>query len=125
MDPKAANNLDPKMKETYDRVMGTSTTPNAAPAAAAPMATTPAASTPTTPPAANTPFGTAPSMPDNLQFQAAIQAAPAQPATTSVGVAVPNQTSSMVRILYIVGSVVFFAAYTYLWIKIFNISLPF
>lgn len=135
MDPKSLNNLDPKMKETYDRVMGTTTTP---PAGTPPAQTTPTATAmpqsspmPASPNAAtstasagNAPFASSPSLPDNLQFQAAIQTAPTQPGAVPVG-QMPGQSSSLLKILYIVGSIVFFVAYTFLWIKIFNIPLPF
>src|SRR5690348_3229363 len=40
MDPKSLPNLDPKLKEAYDRVMSTSLTPSAPPPAA-PQTTTP------------------------------------------------------------------------------------
>jgi hypothetical protein len=129
MDPKSVNNLDPKMKETYDRVMGTTTPPAAGTTATTPQATpapatpnplaSPPASAPTTP-AANAPFTSSPSMPDNLQFQAAIQTPPSQPAAAPIG-AIPGRSSSLLKILYVVGSIVFFVAYTFFWIKIFNI----
>ena len=131
MDPKSINNLDPKMKETYDRVMGTATAPaaNTAPppapgmpqATPMPVSPTATAGLATTP--ANAPFGAAPSVPDNLQFQAAIQTPPSQPVSAPVG-SVPGQTSSLLKVLYIIGSIVFFVAYTFFWIKIFNIPVP-
>jgi hypothetical protein len=139
MDPQTQNNLDPKLKETYDRVMGTTTAPaGGQPAAAAPSTPPPAAPTPAapvdanagTPPAADASQNTGSSIPqtpytaDNLSFQAAIQT----PVNTQVplgGMVAPRQSSSLLRILYIVGGVVFFVVYTFVWVKIFNLPLPF
>lgn len=131
MNPQSANNLDPKLKETYDKVMGTSTQPAApAPQSAAPAAPAPDQNTQAAPPPADAAQNAAPTIPqapytaDNLSFQAAIQ----QPATNQVplgNVVAPKQPSSLLRILYIVGGVVFFVVYTFVWLKIFNIPLPF
>src|SRR5258708_18245688 len=43
MDPKTLASLDPKLRETYERVMGTSASTGAAPAPAQNVATAPAA----------------------------------------------------------------------------------
>ncbi len=140
MDPQTQNNLDPKLKETYDRVMGTTTAPAGGQPAAAPAAATPPPSV--TPPATPAPDATAaapatgeapqnasssipqtPYTADNLSFQAAIQT----PVNTQVplgGVVAPRQNSSMLQVLYIIGAVVFFVVYTFVWIKIFNLPLP-
>jgi hypothetical protein len=162
MDPNSLNNLDPKLKETYDRVMGTTTTtppaaPTAAPTAPPPPIDAPAAApvtaappapamnvapaAPVEPPAPppapmqdqNAPVAGATAAPytqDNLSFQAAIQQAPiANPALPGVqpaaGVAPAAPPSSLLRILYIIGAVVFFVVYTIVWVKIFNLPLPF
>lgn len=144
MDPQATNNLDPKLKETYDRVMGTTTQPGVAPAAPgipppapAPVATaTPIVGTPLQDNATNVvppteiPQNNGASIPqtpytaDNLSFQAAIQTPVNNPAPLGT-IATPQQPSSLLRILYIVGGVVFFVVYTFVWVKIFNLPLPF
>jgi hypothetical protein len=139
MDPQTQTNLDPKLKETYDRVMGTTTAPaGGQPPAAAPSTPPPApqaapvdANAGTTPPAAadasqnaSSSIPQTPYTADNLSFQAAIQT----PVNTQVplgGVVAPRQSTSMLRILYIVGAVVFFVVYTFVWVKIFNLPLPF
>jgi len=148
MDPKTLNNLDPKLKETYDRVMGTTTPGTPAAPSATPAATTP-------PPVANphptgamnvditqaqTNAGAAPEMPqaaptpsynaDNLRFQAAIQQTPVAGGTGAIPVGgavanMPGQPSSLLRILYVIGAIVFFVVYTFVWIKLFNLPLPF
>lgn len=136
MDPQTPNNLDPKLKATYDRVMGTATAPvggQPAAQAATPPAAAPAPITdpnaPAAAPAESAPQNTSPSIPqtpytaDNLSFQAAIQQTPA---TNQVpGLVTPRQSSSTLRVLYIIGGVVFFVVYTFVWVKIFNLPLPF
>lgn len=139
MDPQSLNNLDPKLKETYERVMGT-TTPPVSPAAptvttnATPMVDTTTQDSSLKGPILSTDISsspdtsipTTPYTPDNLRFQAAIQTPLTNPIQQSpVGAAVPKQQSSMVRILFIAGAVVFFIVYTVFWVKIFNLPLPF
>lgn len=128
MDP---NNLDPKLKATYDRVMGTQTaTPQPqAPGVQPVNAVNPVIATAPTSPDAGQPVSPTPTAAftaDNLSFQAAIQTpvaagAPAAPA----GQVVPQPASPLLKFLYILGSVVFFVVYTFVWIKIFNLPLPF
>lgn len=136
MDPQSTNNLDPKLKETYDKVMGTSTSPAAPQPAAAPAMPPPAAQAAApdqsmaTPPPTDAAQAAASSIPqppytaDNLSFQAAIQT-PAANQVPLGNVVAPKQTSSLLRILYIVGGVIFFVVYTFVWVKIFNLPLPF
>lgn len=128
MDTQSLNNLDPKLKETYERVMGTTTPPISQ---TPPLNTNAAPLIDTTTPdsskgPADTSIPTTPYTPDNLRFQAAIQTPLATPVQqTPVGATVPNQPSSMLHILYVVGAVVFFIVYTVFWVKIFNLPLPF
>ena len=139
MDPKALNNLDPKLKETYDRVMGTTTPPaSTAPQTPTAPATPPAAATPSpvniniqqaAPEATAQPTDAASPVPsyttDNLKFQAAIQT-PMVGAAPMAGLAPqPQGPSSLLKILYIIGAIVFFVVYAYFWAKIFNLPLPF
>jgi hypothetical protein len=129
--------MDPKMQATYDKVMGTPTPPPVAPVA--PVTTTPVTPAPMAPatgpviptdmaqPAVPAAPATAAYTPDNLSFQAAIQAPttgiplnnPAQPAAPHAGV------SPALKILYIFASIIFFVIYTFVWMKIFNLPLPF
>jgi|SRR6185369_13442277 len=136
MDPKAVSNLDPKLKETYDRVMGTAT-PGSSAAAAAPQPLTAPAVAPVNAditqgaPAATTSAEIPPATPtpaynaDNLRFQAAIQAPAGAVPVGGVVAKVPGQTSSLLRVLYIIAAIVFFIVYTFVWIKVFNLPLPF
>lgn len=45
------------------------------------------------------------------------------PSPSSVGQEAPHETSALLKVIYIIGSVIFFAIYTIFWIKVFN--LPF
>ena len=45
------------------------------------------------------------------------------PSPAAVNQAAPHETSALLKVLYIVGAVIFFAVYTIFWIKVFN--LPF
>lgn len=141
MDPQTQNNLDPKLKETYDRVMGTTTAPASGQPAAAPppaAAAPPPSVTPpatdanaATPASSDAPQNTGSSIPqtpytaDNLSFQAAIQQPPANNQVPLGGIVAPRQSSNTLQVLYIIGAVVFFVVYTFVWIKIFNLPLPF
>lgn len=113
MDQKAPANLDPKLKEAYERVMGMSATP-AQPA-----------STPPSQPAAQAAVQTQP--------QAYSSSFVGQPASGVAAGAVHTGTaakaasggSSIMTVVYIVAGVVFILAYTLFWIKILNFQTPF
>jgi len=45
------------------------------------------------------------------------------PSPAAVNQSSPHETSALLKVLYIVGAVIFFAVYTIFWIKVFN--LPF
>lgn len=146
MDPKALTNLDPKLRETYERVMGT-TSPAAAMPSPTPEPTptvadggTPAhAATDTAPTASDTlspvtpELSTPPIQPPVNPWQtpqpAGTTSAP-NPFTPTGSLPSPaavagqaKESSPLLRILYIIGAVVFFAVYTIFWIKVFK--LPF
>ncbi|HEX8932533.1 MAG TPA: hypothetical protein VF810_05225 [Patescibacteria group bacterium] len=131
MDPKALGNLDPKLKETYERVMGAN--PQSAAGAPSPAPTTSPTPAASTSPISSTPAseGGIPSVPsytaDNLKFQAAIQQTPAAQAAPLTGVIPPPQhkTPTLLKVLYIIGAIVLLIVYAYFWAKIFNLQLPF
>jgi len=68
---------------------------------------------------------------DNLNFQAAIQTpivggAPATGTNAPAAIVQPqHHTSPLLKFLYIIIALLFFVAYTYLWVKIFNLPIPF
>lgn len=144
------SSLDPKLKEAYDRVMGTATNPTpppsplATPAAQPPPVAQPAAAANQTPPpvpeqAVQTP--TPPSMSNEPE-----PAQPVQPMTieTSVKDTSPaagrtetNRVSSgfvaadqpkkggISGVIIFLALIVFFAAYALFWTRFFNLPLPF
>jgi hypothetical protein len=49
----------------------------------------------------------------------------AQPLPSPSTVNQPHETSALLKVLYIVGSVIFFVVYTFFWVKVFNLPVPF
>jgi len=147
MDPKTLSNLDPKLRETYERVMGSASAaaPGSTPGATAPgtpspeptlAPPTPAADSPiptpssahvTEPTLSPSPTPVAPSTEPN-PFQTPVMQAAEQPplqSPASVNQMSDQNASPMIRILYIVGAIVFFIVYTFFWAKVFNLQWPF
>lgn len=100
---------------------------NTSPAATDPMQQTGA---PMTTPIEPTPVSPSPVTPfnpedPNANQNPALAAAAVQPlpSPASVNQATPHEVSPLLRVLYIIGAVIFFAIYTIFWIKVFN--LPF
>ena len=121
MDPnKSFSGLDPKLQETYNRIMSAATPP--------PPQTPGAIAGQVTPPAnAAIPQATAaPVQPQANANPYAAQPA-AAPVTTAPTMDLPTSRATsptLIRTLYIVGAVIFFIAYTIFWIKIFNLPVP-
>lgn len=134
MDPQKLSQLDPKLRDAYQRVMGTSVPPPQAPPPSPPPPTptpTPApvqdsVSTvqepspiptpeptipqPTEPTAAATNF-------DQMKSEVATNQPQAQTAVVKKKSAMP--------ILMVIGAICFIVIYTLVWTKIFNFKLPF
>jgi len=122
MNPKTVNDLDPKLKETYERVMGTSLTPlNTASAPAGPTQAT-ISQEPVTAPTA--PIKPAPEMVASPQAT--------KPTTSTAGIVIPQASTfkstaitkkkqSLKPLLIITGGVIFFIAYGVVWAKIFGL----
>lgn len=120
-DKQQLSNLDPKLKEAYDRVMGTTFTP---PAASAPQQATPATPTPE------------PFIPPTTVQSPLMQQTP-QPVMQTVNVSVPDNTpkgfvagqreenagGGISPIIIVLAGIVFFAVYIVFWIKVFNIPI--
>lgn len=129
MDPSTLSNLDPKLKETYEKVMGTNT------------ATQPKTSD--QPDTASSPNQN-PQLNDN-GLSAPITQPPVEdpaqssetPQSVTINQPLPNPASSdiiskpqsghggLIKIFYVLGATVFFVIYIFFWMKIFNLSLPF
>lgn len=146
MDPNLPNNLDPKLKAAYDRVMG-------GPASAPSGQTPPAGGSIATPPQPQTiqPPQVSPALPPQ-NFNSTPVPPPAQtvdptvapvaPSTdTTIGstiafnannaqknqgtVAVKKSGSKIMTVLLGLGLIVLLVAYTFVWIYVFKLQIPF
>ncbi|OGH25098.1 MAG: hypothetical protein A3B47_03315 [Candidatus Levybacteria bacterium RIFCSPLOWO2_01_FULL_39_24] len=142
MDPQKLSQLDPKLREAYQRVMGTTIpTPPAAPIQTqAPPPSIPSDPTqiPQPQPIIN-PQSQAVPMPESVPTQPATNfvqmnsevPAPAQNFTTpppmplAQTMAVKKKSGIIMPILFGFAALVFIAIYTLFWTKIFNFNLPF
>ncbi len=134
MDPKLSA-TDPKLQEAYDRVMNGPATP-------------PGGAVPPPPPVAPPPFnpaiGAQPIAPAPVQPAAPVmpQAAPAAPAAPSPigggtiafnannpgknqGATVKHGGSKMMSLVLGLGVIVLLVAYTFVWIYVFKLQIPF
>lgn len=123
MEPKKYSQaLDPKFKEIYDRVMGTSVTPSIKPQETTP----PKPVSPTVPVKSiqPEPFLSKPFAKSDL---ASVASNETFAKTVSVSQNQPQRTKKNIKlyILIILGGLIFFVLYTFIWIKLFNLKLPF
>ncbi|HET9947228.1 MAG TPA: hypothetical protein VFQ63_04160 [Patescibacteria group bacterium] len=152
MDPKKPADLDPKLQETYDKLMNfqvPAQTPGqpAAPADPAiamqtpqtpppadPMATPPAPSSPPVAPTPTqaTPAAPAPTIPPSQPMHHTMPAGDVPVITHSEEVPAekPKQEfkakkSGISPIVWVILGIIFVIVYTLVWVKIFNIQLPF
>ena len=134
MDPQKLSQLDPKLREAYQRVMGT-TLPQVQPAS--PRGEPVQAPTPSQPPVSE-PEPAIPQQPplganNFVQMNSEVASAPtvappaspnfAAPATAST-IAVKKK-SMMMPVMIGVASLVFLAIYTLFWTKLFSLKVPF
>lgn len=153
MDPNSSTPLDPKLQEAYNKVMGTQVPP-IVPADTTPLATPPqttpdipvTSSIPSTPPvmpsdpmsAATMPANSLPTPTEPLPTPAT-NSAPAME-TVSVGNAptisydnvTPAQGFSADKkkmkispVILVIGGIVFLIVYSLVWIKVFNLQVPY
>lgn len=118
MDLSKLNQLDPKLKETYERVMGTSARP------------TPVAPQPTI---QNQTIQSQPTQPQPMP-QPVQQARPqpiAQPQPVQAQPIQKQQEQTLKKkikilpVFIILGGIIFLLGYVLFWTKIFNLKLPF
>lgn len=151
MDPKSSTQLDPKLQEAYNRVMGVTVNTPGTPAATIPTSA-PASAIPTDPavnanPVPSTPnlevtTPSAPQVSDNMPPMPAQEdkkeekeemvQTPGQPTVSMQStVAAPSQSfvakkgMKISPVILIVGGITFLLIYALIWIKIFNLPLPF
>ncbi len=142
MDPKSAQTLDPKLKEAYDRVMGTSLpTPSTPPVTAAPpQIVTPHPSAPTPVISHHEQFDPMSAKESAHETQPAqhTAATPPQAAThpavaaaftagNTSGFVAPHEEKkpAVSGTLLIIAGVVFFIVYTLFCMKLFGVEIPF
>jgi len=138
MDPKTSSQLDPKLQEAYDRVMGVAT--NGKPISSP---VTPSIPTPT--PTSIPPAQVIPSPATTLASNGPVSPTPIQPTQTTqttqnstmptediksdtkshAFVAKGNSGMKVSPVILAVGGVAFLLIYTVIWIKVFNLSVPF
>ncbi|MCL5432792.1 MAG: hypothetical protein M1524_01605 [Patescibacteria group bacterium] len=120
MDPKKPSELDPKLKEAYDRVMGTATP---APQTPQPVVSQPAA------PQVFTPSGASKPQVSNVSSapQTTMVNSPSSTSASSTFVSKPGNAKSggFSPVLIIFGLLIFFVVYALFWVKFFGISIPF
>lgn len=123
MDPQKLSQLDPKLREAYERVMGTPSTPDPIPPPQPiPPVEQPAIPSPTEPiqPVASETPVTPITEPATTNFDQMNSEAATQTQTPAV-----KKKNIFMSILIVLGIVVFVAIYTLIWTKIFNLRLPF
>lgn len=136
MNPKGVNDLDPKLKETYERVMGTSLTPQQ-PAGQAnvlppePSSPQPVLKTETVQnetPTASAPLPEPEMVASPQVFKAGdpfkdIDPPPSEVITNNAVVNTPKVKgkNKLMPVLLVVGGLVFFAIYAVVWAKVFGL----
>ena len=127
MDTKQFGQLDPKLKEVYERVMGTSAAPVQKPT---PFVPKPSQDIPKQPAVAQTQTFN----PQALQpAQPIVQAQPVQPQpqfmqkpqTQTPPTQNVKKKNNLMPVFIALGGFLFLIGYTFLWIKLFNLRLPF
>ena len=62
---------------------------------------------------------------ENQEMSQSDQITQPLPSPSSISQTTPHEASALLRVLYIVGAVIFFAVYTFFWIKVFGLPIPF
>lgn len=123
MDAKTYPNLNPKLKETYDRIMGTAT-------AAKPHAPTPAAAKSSTP-LPHDQHDSTPAAPEHhvtpghlshLAYNASMAHKKEKPESAPATTAGVKKDSLLLPLILAAGGVVFFVAYAIFWMSFFGLK---
>lgn len=129
MNPKTVNDLDPKLKETYERVMGTSFAPvsSTAPTQDRPIQTTveqnePSPLTPIPPqqPVAK-PIPQMVASPQMTKPATPLPGIEIPSASVFKNTAVTKKKKSLKPVIFLIGGAIFFVAYAVIWLKIFGL----
>lgn len=132
MDSKNYTNLDPKLREAYERVMNTTISPANAPSQQPTVAPSPRPLPSQTSPQIPKPAAVnetpvmlpmpSASLPTNSPV---IQKQPPSTVANIVTTSMPQHNSGILPIVIILGAIIFFAVYAVFWLKFFQIQLPF
>lgn len=119
MNPNLAQSLDPKLKETYDRVMGMQLNPRpATPKSPQPVAPVPQSQTPVQP--ASPVSAPEHSAQDDSQVEMVNINTPTPQGQTNT-TAASAKKSKIKPVIFVAAGVLFFAIYTVIWLKFFSI----
>lgn len=145
MNPKSVKDLDPKLKEAYERIMGSNFTPKPTQAQTnnptsnqpqpeqkpleSSQATTPAQNTPimqTTQVFTQNPQPTEPVQSSNEkeeEKETKVKSDPTSLFTSSPSITPATQKKSlnMLPLLFAIGAIIFFGAYVIIWAKVFGL----
>ncbi len=134
MDPKSTQPLDPKLQEAYDKVMGVPVPPTA-PVASFPQTATDASSPQSDPPSAPQPIDTIQANTDTVTPSAmdqTVQVGGGMSAPFTYETPDPSQSFSAKKkkmkispIVLTFGAVIFLIVYSLVWIKVFNLRVPY
>lgn len=120
------SNLDPKLKEVYERVMGTPVNSPSTPTTPAPIASSPISSPPSPPPTTSSPVTEPTPAPSTQTFVAHNTVPIATKVSVSSSVVTPAKSKKKISMpILILGMVGFLVAYAFFWVKVFNLKLPF
>lgn len=119
---KQLNTLDPKLKETYERVMGTSSQPNV-PQPIIQKQTIQPQHLQTQPSPFTKPQPT--QQPIQISQPVPFQAPSPQTQQVQAPQATSKKRNKMLPIFLVLTGIVFLIGYTIVWVKIFNLNLPF
>lgn len=116
MNPKTSADLDPKLKEAYDRVMGGNFTPST------PTAPNPIPKIETVPaPATNPPPSTSLTNPMSVNMPPLSVMSPSTIASTEQPTTSTKKKSKISPIIFLIVGLVFFVIYAVVWGKIFKL----
>lgn len=132
---KKTQNLDPQLKATYERVMGTNLSQPTSPSAPQPTVPPPqpmtpfqnAQPTPPTPaPALSTPYSPAPQPTVTApQVSPTVKVVAGGSNDAKVVAGGSKRSGGLSPILIAIAVILFFSIYTFVWLFVFKIKLPF
>lgn len=127
MDQKQLSQLDPKLRETYERVMGINAPQNIPPKPEAPLL--PSQPEPNTPPPPQNPQSPPiPNTPNTSRVTSAFVAGETKisnpPPTETKPAEMKRSERKISPVVVVLGIAVFFIIYTFVWIKVFDLKIP-